>query len=299
MRVSERHRYEISNRHIQNAKWDNAKTLETLSTQKRINNLSDDPVGATYALRMRDRVETLKQFQKNVEFSQGYLDRAETAISTIQDNLIRAKELGIGMANDTYASNSREAAAREVKEIMNEVVQLANSTYNNRYIFSGFRTQTPALDLGGKYLGDDGAIYLQTSEGNFRQINIQARNLFEATPEEQNMRHINMIDSIDTLYAGLMENDKDLIYRAIDELDFQMEKTSSYQASVGAMYSALSGTSKRLELDEESSTISLSKLIDADVYKATSDYKRAETVLQSTLLASSKLLQPSLLNFMQ
>ncbi len=299
MRISERHRYDVSNTNIQRAKSENASDLERLSTQKRINAISDDPIGSTNSLTFRDRIGTLKQFQKNIDFSKGYLDRAEMAISTIQDNLIRAKELAIAMSNDTYAWNSREATAREIKEIISEVVQLANTTYNNRYVFSGFRTQTPALSTEGNFLGDDGAIFLQVSEGNFRQVNIQARDLFEASPEERENRHFNMVDSLDILYTGLMEDEKQMVYKALDELEFQMEKTSSYQASVGAMFNALQGTSKRLELDEESSTIGLSKIEDVDAYKATSDFKRSETTLQSTLLASSKLLQPSLLNFMQ
>jgi flagellar hook-associated protein 3 FlgL len=43
----------------------------------------------------------------------------------------------------------------------------------------------------------------------------------------------------------------------------------------------------------------LSGVEDADMYDATSEFKRTETALQSTLQASTKLLQPSLLNFMQ
>ena len=203
------------------------------------------------------------------------------------------------MANDTYDSKSREATSREVREIIEEVVQLGNTSYNNRFVFAGFRNQTPPLSLDGKYLGDDGSIFLQTSDAKFQQINLQSRHLFEATPDEAKEGHFGMLDALTGLYHGLMDNDKDAIFKMLDELDFQLEKSTSHQATVGGMWTALKQTSKRLEKDGELSMAALSEIEDADIYKATSDFKRTETVLQSTLLASNKLLQPSLMNFLQ
>ena len=68
---------------------------------------------------------------------------------------------------------------------------------------------------------------------------------------------------------------------------------------MGGIWNAVNQGHKRLELQSDKTRESLSKVEDADIYKATSEFKRTETVLQSTLLASTKLLQPSLLNFLQ
>jgi flagellar hook-associated protein 3 FlgL len=43
----------------------------------------------------------------------------------------------------------------------------------------------------------------------------------------------------------------------------------------------------------------LSNIVDADAFEVMSDFKKTETILQSTLLAANKALQPSLLNFLQ
>ena len=56
---------------------------------------------------------------------------------------------------------------------------------------------------------------------------------------------------------------------------------------------------RRIELQKEQKIDTVSKVEDADMFKATSDFKRTETALQTTLMASNKLLQPSLLNFLQ
>lgn len=299
MRISERHRYDLAGGRIERAKSNNADALDQISTQKRILKLSDDPLAAAQAIRQKDKISSSEQYQKNIMFSKGFMERTEASISGIHDKLIRAKELAIGMSNDTYDANSREAASREIKQIIEEVTSLANTTYNNRFVLAGFRTQTPSISGDGAYTGDDGVIFMQIGKDDFRQINLQARHLFEPSVDEKANRHFNLMDTLDILHRGLSGNDKQMIHTSLEELDFQMDKASSYQATIGALQSSLDQATHRLEFEQEDAQATLSRLEDADIYKGSSDFKRTETVLQATLMASNKLVQPSLMNFMQ
>lgn len=299
MRVSEKLRYDSVESRVEKAKDANAHEMERLSSNKDIMKLSDGPLRAKQGIRFRDQISDLGQFQKNIEFSKGLLERSESALSGIGDNLVRLKELAIAMANDTYDKQSRDATSREVREVMEEIVQLGNSTFNGRYIFGGFRNQTPPVNLEGDYLGDDGALFLQISKNNFRQVNLQARNLFEPPADDRSHGHYNMLQAVTNFYEGLVNNDKTAIRAAITELDFHMERTTSYQATVGGMWKSLSDASSRLGGEEVQARAGLSKAEDADIYDATSQFKRTEATLQGTLMASSKMLQPSLLNFLQ
>jgi flagellar hook-associated protein 3 FlgL len=212
---------------------------------------------------------------------------------------MRAKELSVSLANATYGASSREAAALEIREMIEGVVSLANSTYGSRYLFGGFRTQTPPVSREGGFIGDDGAIFLQIDDGTFRQVNLQARNLFEPSADEREKGHFGMIHTLQILNDALNGNDIQGIQKAMEELDFQIDKTTSYQATLGAIHNAIDETSKKLELNRELTQADLSRIEDADTYKVTSDFKKTESVLQSTLMASNKLLQPSLMNFLQ
>lgn len=299
MRVSDKQRYDQANNRVDVAKTGNSAMLEQLSTQKRVNRVSDDPIAVGQILRRRTQLSDIGQFAKNIDFTKGYIDRTEASLQGIHDYLIRAKELAVSLSNATYAETSREAAGLEVQQILEGVVSLANSQYNNRYVFGGFRTQTPPVTGEGQFTGDDGAIFLQTETGKFRQINLQARHLFEPTPDERQQGHFGMIEALSLLREGLADDDIPAIRKAMDELEFQMDKTTSAQAVLGATYNAVDETSRRLDLNNELTTEDLSRLEDADIYKATTDFKRTESVLQSTLMASNKLLQPSLLNFLQ
>jgi flagellar hook-associated protein 3 FlgL len=299
MRISDRQRYEMANSRVDSAKSDNANMLEQLSTQKKINRISDDPIGMGQALKRKSQISNFDQFIKNIDFSKGFLERSESAIQGMSEYLMRAKELAVSLANATYAAPSREAAALEMKEVIEGVVSLANSSFGNRYLFGGFRTQTPPVGRDGQFMGDDGAIFLQVDDGTFRQVNLQARNLFEPSADEREKGRFGMITTLQILTDALQTNDIQGIQKAMDELDFQLDKTSSYQATLGAIHSAIDETSKKLELNKQLTQSDLSRIEDADVYRVTSDFKRTESVLQSTLQASNKLLQPSLMNFIQ
>ncbi len=299
MRVSERHRYNLAEKRMENAKSNNANVLEELSTQKRIREISDDPIGMARSIRYRDRIAETDQFVKNVDYSRGFIARSEAAINDINENLMRVKELAIAAASDTYNASSREASGLEVNQIMNAVVQAGNSQYNGRFVFSGFRSTSPALSVEGDYLGDDGAIFIEIGAGDFKQVNLQSRNLFEASIEEREVGRMNMVQALDTVYDGMMRNDKFQIQKGLNELDFHLDKTTSYQASLGALSSTFEQTMARTEKDRDFTKAALSSVEDSDIFHASSEFKRTETIMQSTMLATNKMLQPNLLNFMQ
>jgi flagellar hook-associated protein 3 FlgL len=231
--------------------------------------------------------------------SKGYLETSEQAISNITDNLIRAKELAIGMANDTNNAASRDAASREVREIIDEIVMLANSNYNGRFVFGGYRNQSPPVTMEGDYIGDDGKIFVEVAPGKFSQINVTARDLFTPSPEEQQKGRVNMIHSLQRVYDALTSNDKYDIQNGLSELEFHLDKVTSYQATIGGMWNSINNTQTRLAKETDATKGRLSNIMDADAFEVMSDFKKTETILQSTLMSANKVLQPSLLNFMQ
>lgn len=299
MRVSDSQRYRISEDRVNHAKKGNTDMMEQLSTQKRINHVSDDPIGLGRSLKYRSGLRDSNQYQKNIEFTKGFIERSEASLRGIADNLVRAKELSIALSSDTYDHNSRVAAAEEIEQIIQGVIAFGNSQYGNRYVFGGFRTLTPPLSRDGNYLGDDGAIFLQVDHGNFEQINLQARQLFESSVEERQQKHLGMVETLQLLRDSLRDNDTQFVRKAMDELDHQIEKNTNYMAILGSIHNSVNNTLRRLEVSSEITTKEVSNIEDADTFKAISDFKRTEDILQSTLMASNKLLQPSLMNFMQ
>jgi flagellar hook-associated protein 3 FlgL len=299
MRVSERQRYAKADLLIGKSRADNSHYMNELTTQKKVHKISDDPNSIGQIFLLRDRSKSNERYLKNIDYARSFISRTETALKNIHDSLIRARELAVNLANDTFGGDSRMAASREIRQIIETVKGLANTKFGDRFVFSGFRTTTPSVGEDGNYLGDDGEIFLQVGGTKFQKINVTARELFEPNVNERADGRVGLLQSLDVLFSGLVNNDKDQIYRSMTELDNQLNNSAGHQATLGALYNALDISEQRIRSDDAVSKEALSKLEDADFIESTSNFKKSEAVLQSTLMASNKMLQPSLLNFMQ
>lgn len=117
-----------------------------LATGKKISVPSDDPVVAARALKLRTDVAEIEQYKKNTKDAQSWLDTTEDAIAKIGDVLHRARELAVQAANGTNTVNDTQKIEEEVKQLRTQIIQLGNSTYAGRYIFSGYQTDAKLFD---------------------------------------------------------------------------------------------------------------------------------------------------------
>jgi flagellar hook-associated protein 3 FlgL len=109
-----------------------------LSTGKRVNVASDDPVATNQIHSLNRTMSTIDQYAKNGDFAKSQLVLEETAIADSITQLQRARELTIQMSNDTYSANDRQAAAAEVEQIIQQTKGMMN--YRNsegELIFAG------------------------------------------------------------------------------------------------------------------------------------------------------------------
>jgi len=305
IRISERQRYAANEARMSEARETADVAQQNSVSGRKLHKISDDPVAMVRALRNRSQLESLAQFRKTLDFSKGFLASTETALMSINDALIRVKELCIQQSNSSYGAPSRKAAAAEVRQLTEQVLALGNSTYGDRYIFSGFKTNQPPLADDGSYLGDDGLIYVQVDEESYRPINVCGRDLFEQTAcvEESDggelvARPLRLVEVLRKTYEALEDNSLEDLHKNMDYLDQSMDKVVDAVASLGARRNALDDVSIRSEYTEERLLAHNNALEAADPIQSTMDLKRAETALNHTLQASAKLLSPSLLNFL-
>lgn len=301
VRVTERQRYFQLENNISKVKNESVRALNQVSSQKKINEIHDDPIGAAKIIRSKSRLSEMKSFEDNLAFGKGFVSTSEKALMMIQESLIRAKELSLAGASDTYNVDSRVAIAKEVGQLVDSIVQTANTRFGSKYIFSGFRTSNPAFDAQGSYLGDDGEIFLQLGDEKFQKINIPGREIFNGNVDNREGAKISVgvIDNLVSLKRGLESNNKDLIYHSMNEIGNHSDLISTSLSEVGSIANAMDKSSEQLQLSIEFERKKISDIEDADVFEASSDFKRAEQLLQSTLQASSNMLQPSLLNFLR
>ena len=176
--------------------------LQTISSSgKRINKPSDDPLGITKDLSFRSRLSDISQFNLNVTYAKSWLTYSDQAMSDINDLIIESKELAVQLGNDTYDESARVAAASQVREIFNQIMDAANTQYQGKYIFSGSRTNVAAMlanETGVVYQGDYQDILTETERDSFLRIN--------AFGTEYLTRHVKALGQGFDLNPGIQSN---------------------------------------------------------------------------------------------
>ncbi len=74
---------------------------DQLTTGRKINKPSDDPVGITYALRYRTEISSNDQYKKNADSAHSWLDFNDTLLEQAGSIMQRVKELTVQGANET------------------------------------------------------------------------------------------------------------------------------------------------------------------------------------------------------
>jgi flagellar hook-associated protein 3 FlgL len=120
-----------------------AKTQTKAASGKEITRPSDDPFQASRAIGLRAELGANRQFVRNIEDSQGWLDTTESALASITDYVNRAHDLLVRAASDTSDPTSRIAIAAEIDQIIQGIKESANATYGDRYVLSGTATTAP------------------------------------------------------------------------------------------------------------------------------------------------------------
>ncbi len=152
-----------------------------MSSGRRINKPSDDPVGTRRDLGYRTELAKIEQYIGNIQQGRTWMQSYDTILADMKNLMQNAKEISVAMANGTYDDVTREGTAAEVDSIFQRIVQLSNSELEGRFMFSGFRTTTKALSgssMGVVYRGDNGQIDYQIESSSRMTMNLNGNDVF-------------------------------------------------------------------------------------------------------------------------
>ena len=114
------------------------RTMERLSSGKRINSASDDAAGMAVAAKLRADVRSLNQAVRNANDAVSLVNTYDGASAEIETILVRMRELAVQTANGTYEDADRALAQEEIDALASEIDRIAtNTTFNRQAIASG------------------------------------------------------------------------------------------------------------------------------------------------------------------
>ncbi|MCS6924392.1 MAG: flagellar hook-associated protein FlgL [Candidatus Binatia bacterium] len=279
-----------------------AEVQEQVTSGKRINRLSDDPTGAVRVLDLHSFVASLEQYEKNISSALPFLQQSEQVLADVEEVVGRAKELALAMANDSHSGQERALAAVEVRQLFSQLLSLANTRVENRYLFGGFRNGTAPFTEGAggvTYGGDNGEIVVQLNTSTTVVLNLIGEQVFQGVGVTGG---VDLFDTLLDLEAALQSNDvtgPDGINTQIDRLERALDQVLRFRTEVGARLRTAQTAQEGVALMKLQTIGLRSRIEDADALQVYSDFARFQHAFEAALRSAAQVFQPTLLDFLR
>lgn len=300
------------------------------STLKRMTKPSDDPMGNVELLAIRSQNIDADQYLRNSSFASTQLAYTETVLEEMTDILVKAKELAVGQASSIYSPEIREGVSKEIHQMRQQVMSLANKRMGNRYLFSGQKVLTRPFDQNGQYYGDTNKINIEINKDVYIPVNINGKDLFFSKgkrlpskedlelsrpemdiykgPEQLNRApaaqseeqvETSIFDELRSLENALLTDNPQIIQSLLERLDSSIEKIVRHRTEIGALTNTLANAETNIEKMKLHNEAHKSKIEDADVTELFGNLQKEQGVLKATYQASSNLMNQNLMDFLR
>lgn len=282
------------------------KLQEQLSDGKRIHRPSDDPIATIRSLRFNSNLVRNEQYNQNVKDGISWMETTDGALSDLGSILIQAKATVV-KAIAPNPDIAFQTLGTEIDGLINHVVNLANSQIGDRYIFAGQKDKMSppmqplvydAVNGTVTYNGDNGKVSmpLQAGPPNPDQDSVNITALEALGVNMELITHL--IDVKQQLASGT----PDLQYlsnTALKNIDDDHNRVLLAQTQLGARMSMYELANNFLQDDNVTITTYIADNEDVNMAKALTDFNTNENVYRAALSVGSKIMPPSLVDFLR
>jgi len=257
---------------------------EELSSGVRVTTIGSDPVAAAQNVQLLNEIQQDDSFTQTSNITTGLLQVTDSALGSVVTQLNQALSLAAQATNGTSNSTDLKAIASQLTGVRDEVISLANTSYQGQYVFGGGQSGSAPFTIDNStspasviYHGDDDVNTLQAPSGQSIQLNVPGDQIFTSSTA-------NVIGSLNALIA-----------------DFSSGVSGSGAYDTSALSGALNFVSQqRVTIDD-----SISRLSDASTAATASaaqltaiqtNLLQADLPSISTQLALSKSQQTALIS---
>ena len=161
-RISTAARYNLLTKDIQKNEANYLRLTQQLASGKKVANITDDPIAAVNIVHTTRQLGQIETFNQNTQLAMEELDTLDDLMELATGYLQQAWDKGLEANNGTYGRTSLEALKTEIDEITKTMVDLANTEFNDNFIFAGANTKLTPFELD-----DNGnIIYRGTTQDN-------------------------------------------------------------------------------------------------------------------------------------
>ncbi|MDP1456700.1 MULTISPECIES: flagellar hook-associated protein 3 [Bacillus cereus group] len=249
--------------------------------------MSEDPLAASKSFAIQHSLANIEQMQKDIADSRNVLSQTENTLQGIVKSLTRVDQLTVQALNGTNSEKELKAIGAEVDQILKQVVYLANTKEQGRYLFGGNSAGKPPFADDGTYQGGNEDVMWKLNDGYEIKAFRKGEDLL--TPAIQTL-----VKMKDTLQSGdqkalqpfLEENKKNLdsVINRTTEVGSTMNTVDTFKTILSEQNLALQENRKEIE--------------DVDLAAAISELAYINATYEATLKAVSTMSKTSILDYM-
>jgi flagellar hook-associated protein 3 FlgL len=267
------------------------KLQDKLSSGKQIARPSDSPSGTVSAMEIRGQLRANAQYSRNADDGLGWLSTLDTAMTSSLTTIGRVRDLTLqGMSTGSGSDSSREAMAAEMDNLRESLVGLANTTYLDRPVFGGATSGQTAYSSAGTYQGDGTQVHRTVGDNASVRVDLTG-------PEAFGTGAGNLFAIVADISAHL-RSDPSRLGADLDRLDAARRQLLSAVSGVGARQARVEHL--RAQADDRGVTLTsgLAEIESIDLPATIVELQMQQSAYQAALGATSKVVQPSLVDFL-
>ncbi len=269
--------------------YDSATALTTL---KKVQKGSDDPMSFSRISRFKTAFTQNEQFQKNLTDAEGWLTTTNTALDNLHELLVQAKELSTKIADGSIDDRVRTAMLDSVQGLINEAVSQSNARYMGKSVFAGTNTTntspfTLQPDNSVIYSGNADTIQRRVSESLSLTINMDGQQVFDS----------GIFASLDRLYDGVVADDMVEVQAAFADITLASENVLTLSTEIGSRFTQVDLISERLVSSQENLANYISEDESVSLEEELILQENREVAYQAALQATSKILNLNILDY--
>lgn len=272
----------------------NEKLQTQVSTGERLTKSSDDPLAAS-RLRKLAREDALSEIDKsNASRANSDLSLADSTMSDISDQIIRAQSLATQAASDTLSDEQRKSIGAELEEIHSTLVSLANTKDSGGNALFGGEGAAEAytLDASGNAVYSGTANSGEVSLGQGQSVTRSMTGPEMLSYTDANGNQTDILATIKSLADALQGGATDPTGAANDalaDLETGLDTLTTAQTVVGTRMSWIELTNERRTTQSEARETEKSEVGDVDLATTITELQEAATVLEAAQSAFTKL----------
>jgi len=278
-------------RHLQANLTELARLQQQATSQRAFSAPSDDPAAAAAALDLHAEQRRNEQYARNVDDGMAWVTTADSAIAASTALLGRARDLTVRGANDgAMDATAKEAIAVELEGIRDELLAKANTRLLGRSVFAG-TSNAAAFAADYSFSGTPGAeVTRRISDSASVRVDTDGAEVFGTGGDS-------VFALIDTIVADLRSGTN--VGPRLGELDDRLTAMLSAQGAVGTRQSQIERAKEAAVQNSVSLEARRAAVEDVDSVEVLVRLQAQELVYRSSLAVNARVLQPSLMDFLQ